>query len=71
MFYLFRQYDNQKELHRPHLVSTKTGGTLGGVGINNLTYSYLLVHFLKKKKRQNYYKLLKDNPPWFDDNFFF
>ena len=27
MSYLFRQYDNQKELHRSHLVSTKTGGT--------------------------------------------
>ena len=28
VFYLFRQYDNQKELHRSHLVSTKTKGTL-------------------------------------------
>ena len=28
VFYLFRQYDNQKELQRSHLVSTKTGGTL-------------------------------------------
>ena len=28
MFYLFRQYGNQKELHRSHLVSTITGETL-------------------------------------------
>ena len=49
MFYLFRQYGNQKELHRSHLVSTKTGGTQCGVGINNLAYSYLLVHFIEKK----------------------
>ena len=67
VFYLFRQYGNQKELYRSHLVSTKTGGTQCGVGINNLAYSYLLVHFLKKK-RQNYYKLFKD-PPWFNNNF--
>lgn len=26
VFYLFRQYDNQKELHRSHLVSNQTGG---------------------------------------------
>ena len=51
MFYLFRQYDNQKELHRSHLVSTKTGGTQCGVGINILAYSYLLVHFREKKKK--------------------
>ena len=53
VFYLFRQYDNQKELHRSHLVSTKTGGTLWGVGINILAYSYLLVHFLQKKKKKD------------------
>ena len=27
MFYLLRQYDSQKELHRSHLVSTKSGET--------------------------------------------
>ena len=26
VFYLFRHYDNQNELHRSHLVSTKTKG---------------------------------------------
>ena len=50
MFYLFRRYDNQKELHRSHLVSTKTGGTQCGVGIHILAYSYVLVHFREKKK---------------------
>ena len=70
MFYLFRQYGNQKELHRSHLVSTKTGGTQCGVGINNLAYSYLLVHFIEKKnKGQNCSKQFKDNPLWFHEQF--
>ena len=57
MFYLFRQYGNQKELHRSQLVSTKTGGTQCGVEISNLAYSYLLAHFMEKKnKGQNYSK---------------
>ena len=35
-------------------------------------YSYLLVGFLgkEKKTKQNYSKLFKGNPLWFDDNFF-
>ena len=48
MFCLLRQYDSQKELHRSHLVTTKTGETGWGLGINNLAYSYPLVHFIEK-----------------------
>ena len=48
IFYLLRQYDSQKELHRSHLVSTKTGKTGWGLRINNLAYSYSLVHFIEK-----------------------